>query len=90
MPQKRIIARFTPQAWINDYAMDIDGAYDFDVTDQILAMPKEQALKIEDDSYEADDLWHGHAISDERPHTGPFRITVQEAIADYFNTREKQ
>lgn len=84
MPAKRIIARFTPQAWINDYAVDIDGAYDFDVTAQILAMPKEQALTIEDDSYEADDLWHENAVSNEKPHGGPFCVTVQQAIADYF------
>ena len=84
MPQKRIIATFTPQAWINDYAVDIDGAYDFDVTAQILAMPREQALKIEDESFDADNLWHDNPVSKEKPHNGPFRIDVQAAIADYF------
>ena len=84
MQEKRILARFVPQAWVNDYALDIDGAYDFDVTAQVLAMPKDQALAIEDASYEADDLWHENAASDERPHTGPFRVEVQDAIASYF------
>jgi len=84
MQEKRIMARFTPQAWIRDYATDIDGAYDFDVTAQILAMPKDQALALKDNSDAADDLWLSNPVSGERPHNGPFRVEVQDEIARYF------
>jgi hypothetical protein len=85
MPEKRVIAKFHPQAWINDYAVDIDdGACDFDVTDQIVAMGKEAAMKIKDDSYEADNLWHNSPASEGNPHHGPFRIEVEVAILEFF------
>ena len=82
--EKRIMARFTPQAWIRDYATDIDGAYDFDVTAQVVAMPKAEALALTDNSDAADNLWLSHQVSGERPHNGPFRVEVQDEIASYF------
>lgn len=81
---KRIAAKFIPQAWINDYACDIDDVRKFDVTDQVLAMPREKALAIRDDQYESDNLWHDNPSSLEVDWTGPFRIEVEDAIAEYF------
>ena len=83
--EKRVIARFQPQAWINDYATDIDGAYKFDVTDQILAMGKEKALELEDNQYESDNLWHKWvADHPDQDHDGPFYVEVQAAIRSFF------
>jgi hypothetical protein len=81
----RVLAHFQPQAWVNDYAVEIDGAYTFDVTKQIEQMGREAALEIEDNEYSSDDLWHVHC--DQHPgdhHDGPFRVTVEEAIKTYF------
>ncbi|HEY3965164.1 MAG TPA: hypothetical protein VGM05_11485 [Planctomycetaceae bacterium] len=81
---KRIMARFVPQAWIGDYAVEIDGAYEFDVTEQILSKSKAEALSIEDDGCESDNLWHEHPVSHEKPHHGPFVVRVQGAILAYY------
>jgi hypothetical protein len=86
--ERRIVAHFRPQVWINDYAVDIDGAYDFDVTETVLAMPREQALAIEDHSYEADAVWRDHPVSEERPHHGPFEVGVAESIRAYFEEED--
>jgi len=81
----RVIAHFQPQAWVNDSAVDIDGAYTFDVTKQIEQMGRKAAEEISDGDYSSDDLWHVYC--DQHPgdhHDGPFRVTVEQAIEDYF------
>jgi len=79
---KRILAKFVPQAWINDYAVDVDdGVVVFDCTEQIVEMGKEAAMQIRDDQYESDDLIPSE-IRDR--HSGPFRVEVQAAIQAYF------
>lgn len=85
---KPIMARFFPQAWINDYATTIDGSYEFDVTDQVLALGREKALQIRDDKVESDHLWIENPVSTERPHTGPFVVEVEAAIRKYFEQYE--
>ena len=76
-----IIARFHPQAWVNDYAIEVDGAFAVDVTDKVLAMGRYKALKLRDDQYETDNLiMHSH--------NGPFWVEVQEAIWEYYNEVE--
>ena len=83
--EKRVIARFQPQAWINDYATDIDGAYRFDVTDMIVAMGKEEALKLEDNRDASDNLWHKWVVDHpDQDHDGPFYVEVHEAIRAFF------
>lgn len=82
---KRIIAHFQPQAWINDCARSIDGAFDFDVTERVLEMGKKKAMGIVDGDYSSDDLFHAYA--DENPsqgHDGPFSVRVEESIGAYF------
>lgn len=45
---RRYIARFVPQAWINDYALDVDpeGEQEWDCTDFLAAHPE---LRVEVD-----------------------------------------
>jgi hypothetical protein len=87
MTRRRVIARFQPQEWEDDYAVDIDGAYDFDVTDQIVAMGKRRALKIKDARREADDLWYewvkDHPTGE---HDGPFLVTVEDSIRKFHRS----
>ena len=79
---KRIVAKFVPQAWINDYAVDVDdGVVEFDCTDQIVQMGKEAAMQIRDDQYESDDLVPSEILA---KHSGPFRVEVQAAVQAYF------
>jgi len=85
MNKKTIVAYFQPQSWINDYAVNIDGAYEFDVTDLVKKMGRKEALEIDDCDYSADNLWHDW-VSDhpDKDHDGPFSVTVEVAIRDYF------
>jgi hypothetical protein len=82
MSEKRIMARFVPQVWINNYAVDVDGEIEFDVTEKILAMPKEKALALRDDQYETDELAQDAGLLEN--HSGPFYVSVELAIAEYF------
>lgn len=85
MSEKRVIAHFQPQAWINDNAVDIDGAFEFDVTKMVEQMGREAALEVEDADYSSDDFYHVYC--DQHPgvvHDGPFRVTVEESIRAYF------
>jgi len=83
----RIIAKFIPQHDENTHRMISDvvdnesGEVRFDVTDEILEMGREKALKIKDDRDESDAL-----LTDEvkGEHDGPFRIVVEDAIRAYF------
>lgn len=85
MSEKRVIAKFQPQAWINDYAVDIDGAYTFDVTDMILAMGKEKALELENNQYNSDELWQAWVANHpDKGHDGPFYIEIEEAVRQFF------
>lgn len=83
----RIIAKFHPQVWVNDYAMDVDpqGPVEWDATDAILAMPREEALKIQDCQYESDALHEEEAAPEWiRDWSGPFYVTVEESIRAFF------
>lgn len=87
--EQRIIARFRPQAWINDNAVDIDGQLEFDVTEQVEKMGREKALEIEDCDYGADALWHAHVQEHpELEHNGPFEVEVAESIRRYYGIED--
>ncbi len=53
---KRIIATFWPQVVIGNGDRDAGPPIDFDVTDKIVAMGKDAALKIRDNREESDEL----------------------------------
>jgi hypothetical protein len=84
--EKLIIARFVPQIWVNDNAMEIDGAVEFDVTDKVLAMSPSERAALRDDSHASDHLVPDHML---RNHNGPFRVEVEQAIKDYFDSIEE-
>ena len=78
----RVIARFIPQAWINDWAMDLDeGRVEFDCTEDILNMGRDQALAIQDDQLCSDSLVPSEILD---RHDGPFRVEVEDAIRVFF------
>lgn len=77
-------ARFQPQAWINEDAVDIDGTRCFDVTMAVESLGREKALELKDNSREADELWHSYAEPRGLEHDGPFRIEVAAAIRKFY------
>jgi L-fucose mutarotase/ribose pyranase (RbsD/FucU family) len=76
---RRVIARFQPQAWVNDTAINIDGARDLDVTDRLLDLPLKDILMLEDDDYPSDELVYG--LTD---HVGPHYVEVKDSILEFF------
>ncbi len=87
MSKGRIVAEFVPQAWINDYAVEVDaeGETEWDVTDHILAMGREKALSLRDDDYPTDDLRNlPNAPRWVREWSGPFVVRVEQSIGGYF------
>lgn len=84
---RRIVAEFVPQAWVNDYAIAIDpeGPTKFDVTAEVLAMGYDAAMKLRDDTDPSDELRHVELCPQWiKDWSGPFIIHVEQAIADYF------
>jgi len=79
---RRILARFVPQAWVNDYAVDIDSAQFFDVTQQIFEMPVEAIRVLRDNRESTDDLCRNGPQA--FGHNGPFRVEVTEALKEFF------
>lgn len=86
MKQKRIVAVFQPQAWINDYATDIDGQEDVDVTDRVLSMTLNRIHAIQDYRDSADDLVDGSMAAIE--HDGPFTVCAEDSICEFFGVGE--
>jgi hypothetical protein len=82
MSERRIIATFVPQALVTHCSSKFDKRVTFDVTDQILAMTKEQRDKLRDNEYNsAAELVPDAILS---AHLGLFRVEVVRAIDDYF------
>jgi hypothetical protein len=73
----RILARFQPQSWQNDYAIDVDGAFEQDVTAKVLALSLPEIHRIRDGCETVEDLVVHH-------HQGPFCVSVVEAILAHF------
>ena len=85
---RRIKAVFVPQAWVDDYAIEVDaeGETVFDVTYLVLAMGKEKALGIEDGRDSSDALIYAETAPQWiREWGGPFRVEVASDIKDYFS-----
>lgn len=85
--KKRIIAVFHPQAWQNDYAVDVDpeGPVEFDVTDEVMRAGKEVSLTWVDDDYTTDAL----RTIESAPQwiqdwSGPFWVEVKDAIHEFW------
>lgn len=87
--EKRIIATFVPQVWVNDHAVTCDplGETRFDVTDAILALGQTDALQLRDDDIRTDNLAQLPNAPDWiKNWPGPFYVAVEAAIAAYFGT----
>jgi len=87
---QRIIATFHPQAWINDYAVDVDpqGECSFDVTDFVVALSESVAPPIRDYDDSSDDLASVPGAPEwVRTWTGPFYVTVEQSIQAYFDAQ---
>jgi hypothetical protein len=78
---KRCLVSVQPQQWIFDQATDSDHPFEVDVTAEVLAMGREEALKIKDSTDESDTLVEG--LFKDR-HNGPYYVTCEEAIAEFF------
>lgn len=78
---KRIMAAFVPQVWINNHAVTADplGETRIDITEAVLAMTR-------DDTDETDDLRHLPGAPDWIDSwSGPFYVAVEADIAQYFD-----
>lgn len=85
---KRIIATFVPQIWINRHAVTAAplGETRIDITEAVLAMTRDEALALRDDTDETDLFRHIPGAPDWIDHwSGPFYVAVEAAIADYFD-----
>lgn len=80
----RIIARFQPQVWVFDNAMDIEGECGVDVTRKVLAREVSDIRAMQDDTYESDHLVDLAALG----HDGPFEVNVEDAICRFFRVSE--
>lgn len=88
----RVIARFVPQAWVNDYAIDVDpqGETMWDVTHQIASISRDAALAIEDGGDSSDDYRLSTAApSWVRDWTGPFRVELEDQVRSYFEAVDR-
>ena len=82
MSDRRIFAIFVPQALVTHCSSKFDKRVTFDVTDQILAMSKDERDKLRNnDQNSAIQLVPDTILAS---HFGPFRVEVAKAIGDYF------
>lgn len=77
-----VTANFQPQAWQNDYAIDIDGAFEFDATAAVMRLSVEEIKKLKDDSYEADNIAQDAGAGED--FSGPFFVTIVEPIEKFL------
>lgn len=78
---KRLFATFRPQAWVNDHAVDIDGASRIDVTNKVLELSADE-IRALPDSPDNDFLAEGTA--ELNAHSGPYEVDVDAADLQSF------
>ncbi|WP_186214511.1 hypothetical protein [Burkholderia gladioli] len=86
MPDKRIMAVFQPQAWINDDATDIDGREDVDVTERVLRLPLDRVHALQDYRDSTELLVDGSTVAIE--HDGPFTVKAVDSICTFFGVKD--
>lgn len=89
---KRVIATFHPQAWQDDHSVPVDprGTVQFDVTEEVLALGRDRAMALDDDSYESDALRSARlAPAWVKDWQGPFYVEVRQAIEEFFETHDR-
>lgn len=83
-----VTARFHPQAWVNDYAIDADpdGPVEFDVTPEVMAMGEDMARAVSNDTGDSDNLRDAmNAPAWIKEWSGPFWIEVEDSIEEFFS-----
>lgn len=83
------VARFNPQAWINDYAIEVDpeGEQEWDVTRAFNRLRPDYRRKMLDEIFDRGEALDRHDYLKEDPHApewvrewrGPFDIWVRDA-----------
>jgi len=85
-----VTARFGPQTWVKDDALDTDpeGETDIDVTVEVLLMGSKAARAVEDYRDSSDEFQMAVLAPDWiRNWKGPFYVEVADGIADYLDDR---
>ncbi|ANJ76534.1 hypothetical protein PQH03_28370 [Ralstonia insidiosa] len=80
---KLIEAFFQPQAWINDYATDIDEGYGIDVTQKVLSLQLTQIHELQDCRDSTDALVDAVKLG----HNGPYTVAVVSSVLEFFGVR---
>lgn len=70
-------AVFNPQAWVRDYAMDIDGKTTFNALPALLDLGFDQASELFKPGNDLDCL--SESLKEREIHSGPFEVTMDEA-----------
>lgn len=78
---QKITATFIPEAWISDYAVEIDGKKTWDATEDVLKLSAKEIKALEDNQYNTDDLVPDSVFGG---HSGPFRVEIENAIRNFF------
>ncbi|BCM87789.1 hypothetical protein [Methylobacterium indicum] len=82
-PPKRelhITAYFVPQAWVNDYAVEVDpeGETEFDVAPELRAMGRKNAMNLDREHQLRDDLRYAAAAPQwVKDWSGPFEVLLR-------------
>lgn len=72
-------ATFRPQAWMNDYAVDVDGAFGFNAAAVLMEMNLSDVKEMFAENNDFDCLAIGLAARE--MHAGPFEVDIEESEA---------
>ncbi|AXK44069.1 hypothetical protein [Erythrobacter aureus] len=87
--RKQVFAEFRPQAWVNDYAVQVDPSGDtkIDVTFDLLLLGYTAAMNHLEDDAERDSLrYSDFAPTWVQEHTGPFEVDLDQHDIDELFT----
>jgi hypothetical protein len=76
---RRLSARFQPQQWINDHAVDSDSAVTVDVTEAYIRLTPAERAAVRDNRESSDDLvWPSTDVW--QRHGGPGYVQVEDFL----------
>lgn len=88
MTNKKIIARFYPQAWIDNSAVTVDpeGDVTWDATRDVLSLELKRIQQLEDDTDASDRLRQDLAAPEwVKTWDGPLYVKVKDCICAFFD-----
>lgn len=74
MSHPRLMATFRPQAWQNDYAINIDSPVDFDATEALLRRSLKDIKAYKEHDYSSDYLAGESNLRAAEEHDGPYEV----------------